>query len=139
MILEREQGEREGEREREERNMDVRDKHLWVASYTRPALTWNWTRNLGMCPDQESNPRPFGEQVDAPTTWATWPGQTFKIFVAKDNAMTTNQEIWKLYFKSKQKVQKTFTNWQEKDYLTNRNIGDLWESSFKEPKNMKNH
>ena len=24
------------------------------------ALTWDWTHNAGMCPDQESSPQPFG-------------------------------------------------------------------------------
>ena len=35
------------------------------------ATTGDWTHNLGMCPDQESNPQHFGVQDDAPTNWAT--------------------------------------------------------------------
>ena len=39
----------------------------------------DWTRNLGMCPDRESHPRPFGgactgqhvAQDNTPTNWAT--------------------------------------------------------------------
>ena len=31
--------------------------------------------SLGMCPDQESNPQPFGIQDNAPTNWTNWPGQ----------------------------------------------------------------
>ena len=66
MILEREEGrkegggrererEREGKREREERDINVREKHRLVASRTRP--------------DQGSNP--FGVREDAPTNGAT--------------------------------------------------------------------
>ena len=59
LILEREEG-----RERE--------KHQSVASHS--AWTRNQTYNLGMCPDQESNPHTFGVW-DTPTNWATWPGR----------------------------------------------------------------
>ena len=31
----------------------------------------DWTRNLGMCSDWESDPQPFDEWDDAPTNWAT--------------------------------------------------------------------
>ena len=40
-------------REGRERNIDVREKHQSVASHT--ALMEDQTRNLGMCPDWESN------------------------------------------------------------------------------------
>ena len=49
-------GERKGEREGE--------KH-------RTHSTRDQTFNLGMCPDQESNPRPFSVWDYAPTDWAT--------------------------------------------------------------------
>ena len=35
------------------------------------ALTGDQTHNLGMCPDQESNPWPFDLWDEAPTNWAT--------------------------------------------------------------------
>ena len=44
-----------GERER---NIDVREKHRLVASYTHPNQGSNL--QLGMCPNQESNPEPSG-------------------------------------------------------------------------------
>ena len=31
------------------------------------------TGNLGMCPDWELNPQPFGEWDDALRNWSTWP------------------------------------------------------------------
>lgn len=95
-----------------------------------------------MCPNQESNPRPFGEQVDAQPAEPPAEGKLFKLFLWQK--ITQGQQIKRFenrIYKSEQKVQKTFTNWQEKDYLeiNNRNIGDLWTGSFKEPKNMKDH
>ena len=36
--------------------------------------TWDWTYDLGMCPDQGLNPQPFGEQYKAPTNWSTCSG-----------------------------------------------------------------
>ena len=33
----------------------------------------NWTCNIGMSPDQESNPQLLGAQNNAPTYWATLP------------------------------------------------------------------
>ena len=39
------------------------------------ASAGDWTRNLGICLDQGSNPQPFGAQDDTPTNWAPWPGQ----------------------------------------------------------------
>ena len=44
-----------------------REKHQLVESQTG-----DQTRNLGMCPDQESNLQPFGAWEDIPTNWATW-------------------------------------------------------------------
>ena len=38
------------------------------------APTEDRTCNLGMCPDQESNPQPFGVQNDATAKWATLAG-----------------------------------------------------------------
>ena len=45
----------EGERER---SIDVREKHRLVSSHMHP--TRGRTHKLTMCPDQESNPQPFG-------------------------------------------------------------------------------
>ena len=53
--------ERKGERERE-RERDW----LHICTPTR-----DWTQNLGMCPDWESNLQPFGVRDDAPTNWDT--------------------------------------------------------------------
>ena len=36
--------------------------------------TGDWTCNLGMCPDQDSDPWSFGVWDDASTNWATLPG-----------------------------------------------------------------
>ena len=61
MFIEREREESGGwgiECERD-RNIDVREKHLLVASR--------------LCPDQGLNPQPFGVWDDAPTNLATWP------------------------------------------------------------------
>ena len=43
--------------------------------------------SLGMCPDQESNPQPFGIQDNAPTNWTNWPGLIPFIFldIASEN------------------------------------------------------
>ena len=60
------------ERERE------RGKHQFSPACSP---TRDLTCNLGMCPDQESNLQPFGIWDNAPTNWATWPGQ--KLFFIK--------------------------------------------------------
>ena len=46
---------------------DVREKHLLIASYTRPVLTGDQTYMLGMCPDQGLNLQPFGAWENSPT------------------------------------------------------------------------
>ena len=43
--------------------------------------TRNGTRNLGMCPDQEWNPQPFGIWDNAQTSWATQPGLNFEFYI----------------------------------------------------------
>ena len=47
------------------RKTSMRERYQLIASYTRP--NWGQTSNLGMCPDRESNPQPFGPWEDAPT------------------------------------------------------------------------
>ena len=60
---------REREREREREG----DKHQYVvASHVPP--TRNLAGNLGLCPDRESNQRPFGSQARAPSTEPHQPG-----------------------------------------------------------------
>ena len=55
--------------------IDLREIERLVASCMHSSNSnGDWTRNLGMCPDQESNPQPFGVWDDAPTNLATWPG-----------------------------------------------------------------
>ena len=63
LILERKEG---GERNIDMSNMDQ------LSPVCIPAR--DRTHNLGMCPDQGSNPQPFGVQNDAPTIRASWPG-----------------------------------------------------------------
>ena len=67
LILEREGGERrESNREKERgRNIDVRKKHHWLP----PVLTQtgDGTYDLGICPNQESNPQLFGVRDNAST------------------------------------------------------------------------
>ena len=55
--------ERERERKREKHN--VREKHPTLPPVHTP--TRDRTHSLGMCPDQESNPQPFGVWENAPT------------------------------------------------------------------------
>ena len=54
------------ERRGRERNMDARAKQPLVASHV--CLDWDWTCNLGMCSDKESNPKPSSSQtIQQPT------------------------------------------------------------------------
>ena len=71
-FLERRKGREQG-REKEEKTMDVGEKHLWVASCT--PLTRDLVHNPGVCPDQESNWRPFGSQAHVQSTELQQPGQ----------------------------------------------------------------
>ena len=63
---------RKGDRKRD------RETSMWEININRLPLTLSPTRdgtcNLGMCPDQESNPKPFGIWDNAPTNWTTQPG-----------------------------------------------------------------
>ena len=60
------------ERERKERNTNVREKPRLTLSCMCP--DWDQTCNLGMGPDQKLNPPTFGVWDNAPTTQATRPG-----------------------------------------------------------------
>ena len=51
------------------RYIHVREKHQLVASHTCPNGDWNC--NLGMCPNWELNPPPFGVRDSTLTNWAT--------------------------------------------------------------------
>ena len=62
----REKG-REGERQR---NIDVREKTSTGCLLVH-TLTGDQFSNAGRCPNQESNPRPFSLQDEAPTKRAT--------------------------------------------------------------------
>ena len=64
--------ERGREEEREERNIDVQEKHSLVASHTPP--TRDLAHNPGMCPDWESNQRPFCLQAGTQSTEPHQPG-----------------------------------------------------------------
>ena len=65
LLLFREEGGSKTERDRE----TSIDSLLYV-----PLLTGDWTHNLDKCPDQESNPQPFGVQDDTLTNSATSQG-----------------------------------------------------------------
>ena len=73
MLREREEG--------RERNID------WL----HPVRTWTGaqTCNLGMCPDWESNPGPFGAGGSAPAYGATQPGQHSYVFLQLEMIHTT--------------------------------------------------
>jgi len=66
-------------------------------------------------------------------TCLTW----LQLCVAKDNTKTTDRFV--LVYKPEQREQRVFTNWQEKDKWSNRNISNLFKSNSKESKDMKNH
>ena len=54
-----------------------REGVMWDIDQLPPICAPNGigTCDLGICPDWESNPQPFGVQDDAPTSWAMQPGQ----------------------------------------------------------------
>ena len=70
LILERGRG---GERGRE-REISVRVRKIGRLPPVR-ALPGDQTCSLGLCPNQELNPQPFGVWGAAPTNGAAWPGQ----------------------------------------------------------------
>ena len=72
LLIEREER-REKERETSMRETSIGCLLVW-------AWTRDWTYNLGMCPDQESNLRPFGLWDDTPTNWATQARAHYPIF-----------------------------------------------------------
>lgn len=45
--------------------IDFREGNDWLSP--KPTLTRDWTHNLGMCPDLELNPQPFGVPDNAST------------------------------------------------------------------------
>ena len=67
LSLEREEG-----REKEERNIDISEKHWLVASRTPPA--GDLARNPGLCPDWESNQQPFSLRAGAQSPEPPQPG-----------------------------------------------------------------
>ena len=71
MFREREEGEREG-------NIDVQERHQLVASCTPP--TGDLACNPDMCPDPESNLQPFSLQTGTLSTEPHQPGLEFFIF-----------------------------------------------------------
>ena len=65
----------EGRKEERERNIHVLEKHRPVASCT--PLGGDPAHNPGMCPDWESNQRPFGSQAGTQSTEPYQPGLYF--------------------------------------------------------------
>ena len=73
MLIDFKDREREGEKHWHERETSIS-----FLSYTPPdpdhpnlGPIWDWTRNLGMGPDEESNQWPFSLRDGAPSNWAT--------------------------------------------------------------------
>ena len=62
----------EGREKETKRNIDAGKKHQLVASHAPP--TGDLAHNPGMCPDWESNSRPFGSQASSQTTEPHQPG-----------------------------------------------------------------
>ena len=80
LFIFRESG-RKGEREGE--------KHQCVvASHTSPP--GDPACNPGMCPDRESNPRPFGSQASTQSTQSRQPGQRSEIALKYGNTLIYN-------------------------------------------------
>lgn len=59
-----------------------REKKHWSVAFVRTP-TGGQTCNLGMYPDQKSNPQSFGVWNDAPIVWATQPEQYWVLFCFK--------------------------------------------------------
>ena len=66
LLLERGDGKEKEMEEERERNIDVWDTHVSVASRTPP--TGDLAQNPGICPDWKSNLRPFRSQAGAQST-----------------------------------------------------------------------
>ena len=62
----------EGREKERERNINVQEIHQLVASHMPP--NGHLARNPGMCPDWESNQRPFGLQADTQSIELHQPG-----------------------------------------------------------------
>lgn len=65
---------REGETEREERNIDMRERYRLVPSCMCPDRVWNWTCNSGPRPWMGLKPKTIQCVADALTTEPYWPG-----------------------------------------------------------------
>ena len=63
-------------------------------------LTGDRTHNLGMCPDLELSPQPFGVQDDVPTNLATRPGPQWLHFnlMASLKTLCPNIEYMEVYW-----------------------------------------
>ena len=72
---------REGEREGE--------KHQCVVVSCVPP-TGDLAHNPGLCPDWESNQRPFGLQASTQSTESHQPGQVLSFFICKVRIITTS-------------------------------------------------
>ena len=68
MLLEREEQGEEGRK----RHINMREKHYWLSPVHIP--TGGQTHNLGMCPDQELNPRTLGYGTTLQPPEPYWPG-----------------------------------------------------------------
>ena len=78
--------ERQGERERDS------ERETLIGCLHTHLPTRGWTRNLGMCPDQESNPQPFGVGDDIPTNWAKACYTNF--YMSKCSCLAVHLVLW---------------------------------------------
>ena len=109
LILERGEG-----REREEKPQYEREPLVtshtcpdWVLFLYADSFSMHpedQTRNLGMCPDQESNPRPFSVWDYAPTNWATPARNSFfkkrdfiYLFLERWEGRERNIGVWEIH------------------------------------------
>ena len=94
----------------------MRDKHQSVASRKRPA--WDQNHNPGLCPDRESNQRPFGLRGDA---YPTPVRARFAIFISSASPASTTPLLAELT-----QVHPTVRNIRARGGPTCRGWGCLW-------------
>ena len=61
------------------KKINVREKHQLADSHKHPTTVLS--RNPGMCPDWESNQRPFGSPASAQATEPQQPGQVENFYL----------------------------------------------------------
>ena len=125
---------REGQRGREEggeRGKHWCERETLISCLLIRTPTGGWTSKLGMCPDRDLNPQPFGQWDDAPTNWAT---------LAKDRAKVQHFWIifkpilfWKKKFKKQIEGEILERRRFRKEYPINLSIISIFENGWKYP------